>query len=158
MSTLEVAQNKRVIDWILFCYSYRCSSNHFGTQQVLERLEALTSSLSNMGRRQFLGGGILQQMVDSVKNRDVTSGEAVLRSLVGDSEWFLDSIMRARFVCSALLLLQTSSVKSLSKCHWAYTEVLLRIQGLTSESGLKESRALAKKLLKVHRQVYVYLL
>lgn len=87
----------------------------------------------------------------SAKGHEGNSGEKVLRSLVGDREWFLESTGQTEFVCNVLLLLQTS-VKLLPKSHWGLAEMLLTLQGLASDSGMKASRALAKKLLKAQRQ------
>jgi hypothetical protein len=84
----------------------------------------------------------------------VGPGETVLRSLVGDPEWFLHSFDRAQFLCNALLLLQSSSLSSLTRRHWDLTEMLLAVQCLASDNGVKASRNLAKKLLKTYRQVF----
>ena len=82
------------------------------------------------------------------------TGETVLRSLVGDPEWFLHSLDRAQFVYNAVLQLQSSSFRSVKRRHWDLTEMLLAVHCLASDNGVKASRNLAKKLLKTHRQVF----
>lgn len=146
---------KRFVGHINNCLLiYRCSSNDLSLQHGIEGLESLTSSLSRLRGIRSIGSNISQYVVGNRGSEEVGPGETVLRSLVGDPEWFLDSVDRAQFVCNALLLLQTSSFNSLTRRHWDLTEMLLAVQCLALDNGVKASRNLAKKLLKTHRQVF----
>jgi hypothetical protein len=123
-------------------------------QQGIEGLESLTSSLCRLRGIRSIGSSISQYVVGNRGSQEVGPGETVLRSLVGDPEWFLHSFDRAQFLCNALLLLQSSSLSSLTRRHWDLTEMLLAVQCLASDNGVKASRNLAKKLLKTYSQVF----
>jgi len=84
----------------------------------------------------------------------VRPGETVLNNLVGDPQWFLDSLDRAQFAYNAVLLLQSRPLNSLAGRHWDLTETLLIVQCLAADNGVKASRNLSKKLLKTHSQVF----
>ncbi|KAG0609755.1 hypothetical protein M758_7G011500 [Ceratodon purpureus] len=128
------------------------SSNDLCLQQGIEGLESLTSSLSRLRGIRSIGSSISQYVIGDRGSQDVGRGETVLRSLVGDPEWFLHSLDRAQFVCNALLLLQSNSLSSLKRRYWDLTEMLMAVQCIASDNGVKASRSLAKKLLKTHRQ------
>lgn len=132
----------------------RSSSNDFSSLQGIEGLESLTDSLSRLRGIRSTGSNISQYVVGNREIQEVGPGETVLKNLVGDSEWFLDSLDRSQFACNALLLLQSSSLNSLAGRHWDLTETLVVVQCLASDNGVKASRNLAKKLLKTHSQVF----
>lgn len=132
----------------------RSSSNDFSLHQGIEGLESLTDSLSRLRGIRSPGSNISQFIVGNREIQQLRPGESILRNLVGDPEWFLDSNDRAQFACNAVLLLQSSPLNSLGGRHWDLTETLVVVQCLASDNGVKASRTLAKKLLKTHSQVF----
>lgn len=133
----------------------RCSSNDIKSQQSIEGLDSLTDTLSRVRGIRSTGSNISHYVGSNREIQQLRPGETALRELVGESEWFLDSLDRAQFACNALLLLQsTSSLNSLPGRHWDLTETLILVQSLASDTGVKASRNLAKKLLKTHSQVF----
>lgn len=137
-------------DRLILC---RCSTNDYSSHQGIEGLESLTDSLSRLRGIRTTGSNISQYVGSNRETQQVRPGETVLKNLVGDPEWFLNSLDRAQFACNTLLLLQSSSPNSLAGRHWDLTETLVVVQCLASDNGVKASRNLAKKLLKTHSQV-----
>ncbi|XP_024385096.1 uncharacterized protein [Physcomitrium patens] len=129
-----------------------CSSNDFSLQQGIEGLESLTCPLSRLRGIRSVGSNVSQYVVGNRESQEVRRGETILKTLVGEPEWFLESFDRTQFVCNALLLLQSSFSNSLERRHWDLTETLLVVQCLASDNGVKTSRNIAKRLLKIHRQ------